>query len=582
MADNDIEVSTTGNSRSSRSVSSNRRPTSGLRFTRTLTDGSLKVRVIQASQSMEPWKRMLLIYMNIIHPLLSMAFGIPYMLIQYPEASGHTILGVVGLLATVPHGIVGLAWFHIRRNHQPVKARMPNLVLLCGVFVFLYVVSTLARRTIDDNYPCWISFWQDYGTIPVIALTLFARIWLLFYAFYRAQQIYRTSKHQDDDDGFDYNRWSKYSTPGAMFKVIAVAFILASIYPAIFSFTNTEELQDHNADCDLGASNYFFTAEVASIVLAALYAAKKLSGIADAFWISFELKVVGYSTLAAMVVWVIFTVIPAPHDYNVDHFPFSTLAAVIVTSSLLGVITYFPVALSYRSVDTVASLPSEHELRNIDTVLQNVTLREFLEQYLLREFSVENLVFLVEVDRYRRFCQSKKGPGPAQRLVEMSRQVLLIATLYVGDDAEMQVNLPAHIVKDIESRLPDRSTRALTADDDEKRTPRSPIQIELVQTSESSGSPDLPADSPSAILSTERPKRGQSQTPEPRGNNNFRDEAQYQKLFTIFDDAYNNIYRLLKTDAFVRFQMSHLFTDMARDMTARRNAQQALKERQIL
>jgi len=317
--------------------------------------------------------------------------------------------------------------------------------------------------------------------------------------------------------------------------------VVVLIFPAgIVTAQNRALSYTYGDTCDRGKADTILASYAVMYLAAFIYFAFKLRQVVDAFKIKEELKWTAAVAIVVFIPWAVFNNLSSARTVNNDVFPFSTMFLLIGVSVAIGLSTIWPLYRSYALEDGVA-LDDQGDLTTLLGCLNDKGGLSGFKKFLTKEFSVENILFYEEIEEYR----TKKRRGSNDPL-ELIGEAQRIYAKYIINDSPFQVNLPDVIIKDLEDKL--KGLFASAASKDEKVSGSVP--------------------SPSRALSVEL--GGQN------GVLNKRDPP------TLFDHAQENIFKLMNSDSFPRFQRSEEYKKICEEADSRKKKRTILEQEGVL
>jgi len=336
---------------------------------------------------------------------------------------------------------------------------------------------------------------------------------------------------------FVRRRWL-ISAPFA-FKTLGTLTVLMLLPCGIYTSTTEELLHLSGESCVREWGDYILGAYVVGYTIIFLWFAFKLREVVDGFMLKPEMKITGVMGIFMWLPWIVFN--SALQDLNIKVFPFSTLFLVLGASLAFIASTVWPL---YRSLK-----PPMMELDNVPediSSLQGLLSHKAgvasFKKFLTKEFSVENILFYEEIEEYR----NKIGKGADE--MELIGEAQRLYAKYIIVDSPFQVNLPDHIVRDLENKLKDIFAMAGAGME---------------------------------VMTTSGGKKSISSPPEDRGHHRQPSEAllpHQRDTPTIFDRAQENIFKLMSTDSFPRYQRSEEYRRFVEEVETKRKKKRVLVE----
>jgi len=263
--------------------------------------------------------------------------------------------------------------------------------------------------------------------------------------------------------------------------------------------------------------------------------------VVENFRIKEELKWTGLLAIAAVIPWLAFN--SAGKTVNATVFPFSTLFVVIAVSIAFLLSTWWPLYRSIFSTQMVildmGTIPD-----NMDTlsgILSTPSGVDSFKKFLTKEFSVENILFYLEVEEFRKATKDAIDSGRKDNQDSLTNLMGLaqrVHAKYIMTDSPFQINLPDNVVDQLKSDLRSEFKPGVE---------RKPLME--------------------------------------RASFNEEDQADSYGLRippTLFDAAQKNIFQLMSTDSLPRYFRSDLYKAMVEDVSAKRKKKDVLEEMGVI
>jgi len=316
------------------------------------------------------------------------------------------------------------------------------------------------------------------------------------------------------------------------FKFLGSLTVLLNLPCGILTSVDENLPQLQGDNCNRSWGDVLLGVYVAGYVCVFMWFAFKLRQVVDGFKIKEEMKITGAMGIFVFVPWIVFNT--RVKSINNTVFPFSTLFLVLGASLAFVISTLYPL---YRSLEppTLEMDNVPEDISSLQGLLANKLGVASFKKFLTKEFSVENILFYEEIEDYRK----KKANGAED--LELIGEAQRIYAKYIIVDSPFQVNLPDHIVKELENKLKEIFSNA------------------------------------GKIAEDDRPSNG---GPPTRGHDRNLSEVpalpHQRDVPTIFDKAQENIFKLMSTDSFPRYQRSEEYRRFVGEVD------EALKKRRIL
>lgn len=331
--------------------------------------------------------------------------------------------------------------FWRRRSIQPIKARNPHFVVLSNVGMILFSVVLCVQRSYD-GISCLVQMWSTYFAFVLIGAVYIWRCWSLYFTFNLTLE--RLNNVAWKDSKFIRNRY--YLSTEFMLKLLPV-FVINLMMPAGLLTAHDEDIDagdNHGDDCNSDASKLsqsligFYGL---CFVMVFMYMGFKLRTVRDGYFIKSEFKITGITAFCSLSIWYMFN--NQLEDINRDV-PVSTISLLGAMMIIFGASTGLPLKKSYR-LNAAPPQDVPDDINSLGGLLSNELGLESFKQFLTREFNVENILFYLYVEEYRK----KKGEGlDGDELKELAQ---LIYGQYIVEDSPFQVALSRDNLHSIET-----------------------------------------------------------------------------------------------------------------------------------
>jgi len=424
------------------------------------------------------------------------------------------VYGLGWLCFWMPTSLLTMLWFWQRRDLQPIKARSPALVLISDILLIAYAAVLCLRPIVGDSYPCSFNIWSSYiGTIALCNVYLW-RCWTLYFAFRMTQQRIESK----DVDKFPFFLRHRSLVTGPFLSKFLGTVTVILLTPVAILVEDHDDIFSTLGDkaCVWYWGRYLLPIYFFVYALIFSWFAWTLRSVQDNFQIQSELKWTGAAAMLTIIPWVVFNT--AAKDFNDDVFPISTLCLLFTVFFLFVLSTAWPL---YRSIwqppEPLTLAPS---LDTLVALLNNEAGLKSFQEFLTKEFSVENLQFFLAVEEYRKKKRELEAEGVQQMVIQEMTQKLY--DKFIVENAPFQVNLPASSLRIIQKAM----KNSLKIPLDEQETDEYFVQN------------DYP---------------------------------------TVFDRAQYNILRLMETDSSPRYFRSELFQKLRSDLQQRNEQHRIMK-----
>jgi len=290
-----------------------------------------------------------------------------------------------------------------------------------------------------------------------------------------------------------------------------------------------------------------------------------LRNIVDGFHIKEELKWTAVIGLAAVVPWYIFNINDSePKRINDNIFPFSTLALITAVAFAFFASTVWPLYRSIWQPPILEDLNIPDSVTTLRGILSTPLGVDSFKRFLTKEFSVENILFYLEVEDYRKKKIALMEEGSEAEQLQLVGEAQRIYSKYIGTDSPFQVNLPSLVVQELQNNLKKQfnSTKDSGAD----------RGIGRVGTMSPKGS------DASATIGAMPSLSGQSVL----GDDGSTSSYLIPMVPTVFDPAQKNIFHLMETDSCPRYFRSELYKEFVNQVTEKKEKKKVLDEMNII
>eukprot|EP01083_Nonionella_stella_P019600 54420_1 len=248
-------------------------------------------------------------------------------------------------------------------------------------------------------------------------LLYLARAWMLYHDYRFNDCVANLCWRLEIQPTYKHDNWwiskrSVYGNPRYILVVmIIVWFVLMGIY-CILYFVVCHGTH-HTFDDKISVIIQWILAVLATVPVALSYAMVvfKIRAITDVFKIKEELSATNRICLLCVLIFFVLLIVCSSTDISMDSAPMVCVAS-LVSSTAAGVIIYLNIRYIQKSVqdneDTRKNSMSRSTLReynipdmHLEDVLEDRIGFESFMKHLVAEFSVENLLFISEVQQFR-------------------------------------------------------------------------------------------------------------------------------------------------------------------------------------
>jgi len=281
-----------------------------------------------------------------------------------------------------------------------------------------------------------------------------------------------------------------------------------------------------------------------------------LRDVVDGFHIKEELKYTACTGIAAVVPWYIFNISDSVlKRINDNIFPFSTLALITAVAFAFFASTVWPLYRSIWQPPILEDLNIPDSVTTLRGILSTPLGVDSFKRFLTKEFSVENILFYLECEDYRKKKISLME-SEAESMLQLVGEAQRIYAKYIGTDSPFQVNLPSLLVADLQANL--KRLFTATKDSSADRT------ITGIRTG------------------TTSPKASASSVDGASENDVSTSSYNTPAIPTVFDPAQKNIFHLMETDSCPRYFRSDLYKEFVAQVTEKKEKKKVLDEMNII
>eukprot|EP01083_Nonionella_stella_P043873 118390_1 len=385
-----------------------------------------------------------------------------------------TTLITLSLLVGIPSVILTFVW----RKRRELHVRRWTLLVPCLFSLTLFsVINAINELPYVPNVPCHLQkVWEQLLLISVMNLYVF-RILSLLAAHSAAAlraELAGPKKLTDRQSKVisivsdDTNKpplvspqmgrgcvglWRRFLFHTGHYEWLWMVLTLLEAIPLFVAwgimgdkFTNPPL---HGFQCPSfeGISEYLLCLVLFN-ALAVIWVSVRIGYKDDAFFIKYELAMVGSIGLVASVV----VAISSAFDFNVTVFPLSDFTVSLAAVGLNIVSGVVPVVRSSKSStksDRRANLASPAE--QVLNILSSSQSRDQFKAHLMSEFSVENMLFYEAVQQFKDLASTVGIAGVPCKTVWASAQN--VWDIFMSPLGDCEVNISYHQRKDVEVAL---------------------------------------------------------------------------------------------------------------------------------
>jgi len=348
-----------------------------------------------------------------------------------------------------PIFFVGIVLFTFRRDRYPIKQRQPFLLTISAIGGYWIMTSYCWEIfVLSENFPCVLSHWLVWIAYPCYFLPYPLRAFRLIFIFklnwFQYKQGLLEEKSNDaqpttttrEASFFSRFRWYMLHMEWVLGIVIAFTFIVGIIR----QFAIKENLPP-NTGCQ-NSVLFFISSLVFFLIfeIALITAIWFLRGVRDEFNISNELKTVGLTWTIALITYLIINLVATIQSEGFVWWSvyFVLLWTIVSHITSIG----WPVYRTFYETPTVEWLDVE-AVSTCEKLLQNDLCLRYFKEFLVVDFSVENLIFWLDV---RAFKKIENNQTMLERAIEIYDKFFL-------KDSPFQLNLDDVVVAPIKKTM---------------------------------------------------------------------------------------------------------------------------------
>eukprot|EP01083_Nonionella_stella_P075540 205414_1 len=340
-------------------------------------------------------------------------------------------------------GVTGLAALIWRRKHAPLHVRRMDLVVLSQVLILSHILWNGLNEISSVHMLCLTRRLVEPMHVLGIANVYVARLWMIWIAHSRQRAASSLKKAAPFRLKVLYvSTWWR----GWMWLAVTA---LESI-PFVVNVIVTKSLRHYpNAEGECGG----LWSECYKFVLIIIYgsmfcwASYKFVDLNDEFSVKSELRACGLAVLATILTHVVLKMFGAQ-----VHFPANDVSEMCLLVVIFSLSTLVPTWKTFKAVPTHSAEDRWGVRRSLrDQLLDliaNPGSREAFKQHLMREFSVENLMFYDAAVNFRRMAD-----GPVKDRAALRTVALQVYDTYVKPGSDNEINISSFQRKDITQHI---------------------------------------------------------------------------------------------------------------------------------
>jgi hypothetical protein len=293
----------------------------------------------------------------------------------------------------------------LHNKSAPVQGRHPLLVVFSVITFLVFVTVVLLERVYPHVFSCTGFIVVSVLIFGMALWAMFLRTWLVFFMFMATAE--RAERRQAEKGGavrvkngwFVSHRWM--TSVIAQYAMFAFGFVALLITTIVFSaFTRSSTNADGLEECS-GRTGVFVTMAIIVFCIGFAWVAfsVKLRRVPnDGFFIKKELIMLACTCLAAVILFLPLSVSETTRTLARTTFSLDALVAGLTGLAVVIICLAYPLSKLHlpRPVD------EDQETLTLEEVLKDRPAgRDAFREFLVSEFSVENILVLDDIERYK-------------------------------------------------------------------------------------------------------------------------------------------------------------------------------------
>lgn len=423
--------------------------------------------------------------------------------------AGATFGYAVLLVGTLLHVAVSTVLFVKRRSIFPMSGHCAELVAIIAVGISVHGALGAISGFLNGEIPCLVVVTASYLGVISYSTGVMVRAWRIWFYYQFATE--KTNAIIDEQSRW-FARHRHFFTSRHLFMFALVTIFIAWIGPVI-AFVSVESdvfgalpLPGTTSHCASMVLSRVFLQTFSALSMCSLFVAIwKLRGISDGYRMKRDLMISVWTFLMGLSSTVLEPLIGATGTRVTLGILLNVMAFAVVTWKVI--LSYqIPkmreqaqvIRLKWKKKPTISRSSSSTSMSFKDVLKDSEMLKLFTE-HLKREFSVENLLFYNRAREFENACAT----GHLQA-TERNIEAALVFADFISIDGDLQVNLDSKTFSEIKTEL------GRCIEDFNAKEFRSTHKLVSLHTVSSK----------------------------------------------VFDPAKRSIFRLMESDAFIRFKMS--------------------------
>eukprot|EP01119_Soliformovum_irregulare_P003914 TRINITY_DN14955_c0_g1_i1.p1 TRINITY_DN14955_c0_g1~~TRINITY_DN14955_c0_g1_i1.p1 ORF type:complete len:492 (-),score=137.91 TRINITY_DN14955_c0_g1_i1:151-1626(-) len=339
--------------------------------------------------------------------------------------------------------------FVLRRNLYPIKQREPLLLGLSAVGGYLlFTEFSWEAFWTPALWPCPLPHWTIWFTYPYYFIPYLLRAVRLLFIFRLNWANINMGLLADDKAELPRSTRFLVRYRKQLLRVGFLLFPLSAIALLVGLIRQFEIETNLPGNFGCGNTRVFFLLTMVLLTVFLIFLVAViwlLRTVKDEFNINRELQVVAGSWILFIYPFIIANLVakygPNGHDDTSPSFPTVFLIQIVIMITYLASVAW-PLwrslfeqkQVQWLGVDVVA---------NLDSTLSNETSLDYFKRFLVQEFSVENLLFWLDVKQMKDISDRN----------ELISRAITIYDKYFGDDAVTELNVDSTLLPPIDSAV---------------------------------------------------------------------------------------------------------------------------------
>eukprot|EP01156_Anaeramoeba_ignava_P018528 Anaeramoba_ignava/a92053_26.p1 GENE.a92053_26~~a92053_26.p1 ORF type:complete len:434 (+),score=71.77 a92053_26:6-1307(+) len=347
------------------------------------------------------------------------------------ETTFNGVLLLVVWCIFTPYFIFTFILFIRRWDKQPIKARSPLLLSISSVAGYIMITHYCWMTWYsEENWPCIVSHWLIWAVMSWYYVPYILRCLRLFFIFkinFEKTEMHKGKDGEKKKQGF-FVRKRHWFTDRRLLIWLIIFNTLVFLFGLFRQFYYSDNYPGRYG-CTV--TTLYLTGMTVIFVffltffLISIWFLRK---VRDEFNINNELKAVSLTWTLLIIPYIIIQWV----GYNEDIFT-TTYFQVLWPLVSYIISDVYPLHLSYIS-SQIITFSTSNVLSSLKTIIGNERACKHFEEFLVGEFSVENLLFYQDVARFKLLTDSD----------EINSQGKVIFDKYIDPSSVLEVNIDSN------------------------------------------------------------------------------------------------------------------------------------------